>query len=221
MITLYYGQLNDFDRGWTIESLWKLHTKNGRFGGWPPALRAKVIIFYVYAYKCGTNRTSECYSIPAFYYTEKISLIKIFQLEMSSCKHSGGHFYPNKYGDPNLAFWDEMFWNQRDFFCIIERRDRVTFTGSIGTIFVGINVKNYDFSLVLSQLQNVVTGYSLSCNWIVTEYPSLISWLWPLNSTIKRSQIFCRFRRKISVFWTNVCHMIITAFTGIFTEGSK
>ena len=50
-------------------------TKNGRFGGWPPALWAKVIICYVYTYKYGTNRTSECYSIPAFYYTEKISLI--------------------------------------------------------------------------------------------------------------------------------------------------
>ena len=52
-----------------------LHTKNGRFGGWPPALWAKVIICYVYIYKYGTNRTSECYSIPAFYYAEKISLI--------------------------------------------------------------------------------------------------------------------------------------------------
>ena len=31
-------------------------------------------------------------------------------------------------------------------FCIIERRDRVTFTGSIGTIFGGTNPKNYDFS---------------------------------------------------------------------------
>ena len=29
MIRLYYGQPNDFDRGWTIESLWKPHTKNG------------------------------------------------------------------------------------------------------------------------------------------------------------------------------------------------
>ena len=75
MIRLYYGQPNDFDRGWTIESLWKPHTKNGRFGGWPPALWAKVIICYVYTYKYGTNRTSECYSIPAFYYTDTISLI--------------------------------------------------------------------------------------------------------------------------------------------------
>ena len=32
------------------------------------------------------------------------------------------------------------------YFCIIERRDRVTFTCSIGTIFVGINVTNDDFS---------------------------------------------------------------------------
>ena len=29
---------------------------------------------------------------------------KIFQLKMSSCKHTGGHFYPNKNGDRNLAF---------------------------------------------------------------------------------------------------------------------
>ena len=75
MIRLYYGQPNDVDRGWTIESLWKPHTKNGRLGGWPPALWAKVIIFYVYTYNYGTNRTSECYSIPAFYYAENISLI--------------------------------------------------------------------------------------------------------------------------------------------------
>ena len=29
---------------------------------------------------------------------------KIFQLKMSNCKHSDGHFYPNKNGDRNLAF---------------------------------------------------------------------------------------------------------------------
>ena len=29
---------------------------------------------------------------------------KIFQLKMSSCKHTGGHIYPNKNGDRNLAF---------------------------------------------------------------------------------------------------------------------
>ena len=29
---------------------------------------------------------------------------KIFQLKMSSCKHSDGHFYPNKNDDRNLAF---------------------------------------------------------------------------------------------------------------------
>ena len=147
MIRLHYGQPNDFDRGWTIESLWKPHTKNGRFGGWPPALWAKVIICYVYTYKYGTNITSECYSIPAFYYTEKISLIsKYFNSKCPVVNTPAAILYPNKNGDRNLAFWDEMFWNQRYFFCIIERRDRVAFTGSIGTIFVGINVTNDDFS---------------------------------------------------------------------------
>ena len=29
---------------------------------------------------------------------------------MSSCKHTGGHFYPNKNGDRNAY---EMFWNQK------------------------------------------------------------------------------------------------------------
>ena len=79
MIRLYYGQPNDFDRGWTIESLWKPHTKNGWLhvggGGWPHALWAKVIIFYVYTYKFGTNRTSKYYSILALYYAEKKLLI--------------------------------------------------------------------------------------------------------------------------------------------------
>ena len=46
----------------------------------------------------------------------------------------------------NWTFGVELFWNQRNYFCIIERRDRVTFTGSIGTIFGGTNPKNYDFS---------------------------------------------------------------------------
>ena len=147
MIRLHYGQPNDFDRGWTIESLWKPHTKNGRFGGWPPALWAKVIICNVYTYKYGTNRTKWMLLYPGvLLYRKKIVDFKIFQLKMSSCKHTGGHIYPNKNGDRNLAFWDEMFWNQRHFFCIIERRDRVAFTGSIGTIFVGINVTNDDFS---------------------------------------------------------------------------
>ena len=36
---------------------------------------AKVIICYVYTYKYGTNRTSECYSILALYYTGQNLLI--------------------------------------------------------------------------------------------------------------------------------------------------
>ena len=71
---------------------------------------------------------------------------KTFHLKMPSF---GRHFCWDKYGRRcvyNWTFWVEIFWNQRIFFCIIERRDRVTFTCSIGTIFVGINVTNDDFS---------------------------------------------------------------------------
>ena len=104
----YYGQPNDFDRGWTIESLWKPHTKNGRFGGWPPALRAKVIIFGVCTSKYGTNRTSECYSIPAFYYAEKISLTsKHF---ISKCQVSVAIFVGKKWL-PECLQLDIWSWN--------------------------------------------------------------------------------------------------------------
>ena len=143
MIRLYYGQPNDFDRGWTIESLWKPHTKNGRFGGWPPALRAKVIIFGVYTYKYGTNRTSES--------RRSIMQNKFRWLQYISSQNAKfrSPFLLGKNGCRNVYNWTfgvEIFWNQRNYFCIIERRDRVTFTGSIGTIFGGTNPKNYDFS---------------------------------------------------------------------------
>ena len=142
MIRLYYGQPNDFDRGWTIESLWKPHTKNGRFGGWPPALRAKVIIFGVCTSKYGTNRTSECYSIPAFYYAEIISLISKYFNSKCPVVNTPAAIFSQQKWRPKLGI---LRWNvlkSTKFFL----HNRVTLTGSIGTIFVGINPKNYDFS---------------------------------------------------------------------------
>ena len=47
---VYYGQQNDFDRGWTIESMkaplqkWSIRGGGGGGGGWPHALWDKVII---------------------------------------------------------------------------------------------------------------------------------------------------------------------------------
>ena len=106
----YYGQPNDFDRGWTIESLWKPHTKNGWFGGWPPALWAKVIICYVYTYKYGTNRTSECYSIPTFYYTENFSLIsKYFNSKCPVVNTPAAIFIPTKMATKTWHFEMKCF----------------------------------------------------------------------------------------------------------------
>ena len=75
-----------------------------------------------------------------------------FQNLISKCQvlnSFGRHFCWEKNGRRsvyNWTFWAEIFWNQQNIFCIIERRDRVTFTGSISTKFVGINVKNDHFS---------------------------------------------------------------------------
>ena len=146
MIGLCCGRPNDFDRGWTMEGLWGPHAGGGRLVGWPHALWAKVIICSVCANKCGAGGAGECCSVPAFYCAGGDFVgFGVFQLKMSSCKHSDGHFYPNKNGDRSLAFWDEMFWSQLNFFCVVERRGGVAFTGSIGAIFVGVSAENDGF----------------------------------------------------------------------------
>ena len=64
------------------------------------------VICYVYTYKYGTNRTSECYSIPALYYTEQISLIsKHFISKCQVLNSFGRHFCWDKNGRRSVYNW--------------------------------------------------------------------------------------------------------------------
>ena len=149
MIRLYYGQPNDFDRGWTIESLWKPHAKNGRLGGglMHSGLKSLFCAFMptnmVPIEPVNVTLSRRSIMQNKFRWFQNISSpnakIEQFRSPFLWDKNGRRSVY-------NWTFWAEIFWNQQNIFCIIERRDRVTFTGSISTKFVGINVKNDDFS---------------------------------------------------------------------------
>ena len=72
--------------------------------------RAKVIICYVYAYKYGTNRTSECYSIPALYYAELFLLIsKYFNSKCPVVNTSAVIFIPTKMAtETRISRWNVL-----------------------------------------------------------------------------------------------------------------
>ena len=70
---------------------------------------------------------------------------KIFQLKMSSCKTPAAIFIPTKMATETWHFEMKCFQINE----IIERRDRVTFTGSIGTIFgMGLSLDSLSQSMV-------------------------------------------------------------------------
>ena len=185
MIRLYYGQQNDFDRGWTIESLWKPHTKNGRFGGWPPALRAKVIIFGVCTSKYGTNRTSECYSIPAFYYAEIISLISKYFNSKCSVVNTPAAIFSQQKWRPKLGI---LRWNvlkSTKFFCYYGLfLLNVHITVIMTMVFMttsGIFFLQYDmigYYLFVCMIYVIVIFFSLYGSLLLIQYSHICSGLW-------------------------------------------